>query len=61
MPGEDDEEFGGAQSVQLTRRQWRWIDERRRPHGGSRAGEIRRVISEAMEAEQQQQTEALTA
>ena len=55
MPEEDDEREMEGQSVQLPRKQWRWLDERVRRHfSRSRAAEIRRLIAEAMEAEQKE-------
>lgn len=56
LPREEDEELEG-QSVQLPRKQWRWLDERVRRHfSRSRGAEIRRLIADAMEAEQRQET-----
>ena len=52
MDGE--EEFEG-QSVQLPRKQWRWLDERVKRHfSRSRAAELRRIVAAAMEAEQKE-------
>lgn len=48
---ESDEELEG-QNIQLTRSQWRWIDELvRRNHSRSRAAEVRKLIADAMEKE----------